>query len=105
MKAAAFSPKARVAALANTLLSLRGYTWALVGFTYPRRDAEVLELARRHTLEFNDALLEMGRYSLLVAHVRDVLGRIEENDNYVGYTPDQIDRLQRQQADAETRLD
>ena len=90
--------------LANTLLSLRSNTWALVGFTYPRRDPKVLELARRHTLELNDTLLEMERYALVAASVTDVLERMEENANYFGYTREQIDRLLQQQAAAEAAL-
>jgi serine/threonine protein kinase len=91
--------------LANTLLSLRGTTWALVGFTYPQRDSKVLELACRHTLELNDTLLGMQRYALVVASVTDVLERIEENDNYLRYTREQIDRLLEQQAEGEAGLE
>ena len=90
--------------IANTLLSLRGTTWALVGFTYPRRDPEVLELARRQTLELNDILLGMGRYALVSANVTEVLERIETNADYFGYTRGQIDQLMQQQADAEAGM-
>jgi len=90
--------------LANTLLSLRSTTWALVGFTYPRRDEEILELARDQTLDMNDILLGMGRHGIVAANVADVFGRIAENDNYFAYTREQIDRLMQQQADAEAGL-
>ncbi len=91
--------------LANTLMSLRSNTWALVGFTYPRQDPRVLELARRQTLELNDTLLGLQRYALVAANVRDVLERMDENNNYFRYTREQIDRLLRQQADAEAELE